>query len=189
MMCGIYYPLKEKYEGRNPEFAQLFKGFDKFVPSLLATLPWALPLMVFIMAAYIPLIIAQPLMDSRAISPETFFTIIIASMSGLLLVMLIWLFIHPFLMFVYQIIAENEISGWDALKLSFKSVWANLGGVVGLLALNVLAYTVGGLFCGIGAYFVLPIIFANTFIAYRKVFPKLNSQRFAVPPPPSSYNI
>lgn len=172
MMCGIYYPLIEKSEGRQVEFGQLFKGFEKFKPSLIATLPWAIPLQVFIMLAYIPLIIAQPLLDTRQISTETFFTIILASLGGLAVVLLIWIFFHPFLMFVYQIITENEISGWEAFKLGIKSVWANLGGVVGLLVLNVLAYSVGALFCGIGVYFVLPLIFANTFVAYRKVFPK-----------------
>lgn len=189
MMCGIYYPLREKYEGRNPEFAQLFKGFDKFVPSLMATLPWAIPLFFLIVAAYIPLIIAEPLLKSRTITEETFFTLLIACFGTLGITMLIWIFVHPFLMFVYQIIIDNEISGWQGLKLSFRSVWANLGGVVGLLVLNVLAYSVGILFCGIGAYFVLPLIFANTYVAYRKVFPKINAGRFAAPPPPNLYNL
>jgi hypothetical protein len=189
MMCGIYYPLFEKSEGRNVEFAQLFKGFEKFMPSLMATLPWAIPLQIVFLVAYIPLIFAQAMIQSKAVPPETVFSILIFSLVALLVVMIIWIFFHPFLMFVYQIITEHQISGWQALKLGFKSVWANLGGVVGLLVLNVLAYSLGALLCGIGAYFVLPLIFANTFVAYRKVFPKTNQQNFNNPPPPSAFNL
>ena len=170
------------------DFGQLFKGFDKFMPSLTATLVWAIPLQIFIIAAYIPLILAQPMMEAKKITPESFFTILIFCLGGLALMMIVWIFIHPFLMFVYQLITEHQISGWQALKLSFKSVWGNLGGVIGLLMLNVLAYFVGVLFCGIGAYFVLPLIFANTFVAYRKVFPKADLG-FNSPPPPSAFNI
>jgi uncharacterized membrane protein len=189
MMCGIYYPLFEKAEGRNVEFAQLFKGFEKFLPSLVATLPWAIPLQIGFLVAYIPLVIAQPMIESRAMAPETVFSILIFSLVTLLVVMIIWIFFHPFLMFVYQLITEHQLSGWSALKLGFKSVWGNLGGVVGLLVLNVLAYSIGALLCGIGAYFVLPLIFANTFVAYRKVFPKGDQRNFNVPPPPNAFNL
>lgn len=188
MMCGIYYPLIEKEEGRTVEFGQLFKGFEKFMPSLIATLPWAIPLQIGIIVAYIPLIAAQAMLESKMAKPDTIFTILAFSMGGLALVMIIWIFIHPFLMFIYQILIEHEVTGWEALKLSFKSVWANLGGVVGLLVLNVVAYSVGALFCGIGAYFVLPLIFANTLVAYRKVFPKVKKE-FSTPPPPNAFNL
>lgn len=189
MMCGIYYPLFEKSEGRNVEFGQLFKGFEKFVPSLTATLPWAIPLQIAFFVAYIPLIGAQALIQSKIAAPETVFGLLTFSLVLLLIVLVIWIFFHPFLMFVYQIITEYQISGWQALKLGFRSVWANLGGVVGLLVLNVLAYSVGALFCGIGAYFVLPLIFANTFVAYRRVFPKPENLTFNNPPPPSAFNL
>ncbi len=189
MMCGIYYPLIEKYEGRQVEFGQLFKGFEKFKPSLIATLPWAIPLQLVMIVAYIPLVIAQAMLENRSITVESFFTVMAFSLGALALVMIVWIFFHPFLMFIYQIISENDISGWNAFKLGCKSVWANLGGVVGLLVINVLAYSVGVLFCGIGAYFVLPLIFANTFVAYRKVFPKANVETFNAPPPPNAFNL
>lgn len=189
MMCGIYYPLFEKSEGRNVEFGQLFKGFDKFMPSLIATLPWAIPLQIGFLVAYIPLVAVQPMLESKMATPETVFSILIFSSGALIVLLIIWAFFHPFLMFVYQIITEHQISGWQAFKLGIKSVWENLGGVVGLLVLNVISYSVGALFCGIGAYFVLPLIFANTFVAYRKVFPKVNQANFNAPPMPNAFNL
>jgi hypothetical protein len=188
MMCGIYYPIIEKSEGREVDFSQLFKGFDKFLPSLIATLPWAIPLQIGFIGAYIPIVIGQIMLESGKASPESALTFVLSGLGIMLLIMVVWIFFHPFLMFTYQIIAEHQISGWQGFKLGIRAVWANLSGVVGLLVLNVLAYSVGVLFCGIGAYFVLPLIFANTFVAYRKVFPKGN-QNFAVPPPPNAFNI
>src|SRR5881296_1606494 len=38
MMCGIYLVLLERIQGRTVKFGFLFKGFDYFVDSLIATL-------------------------------------------------------------------------------------------------------------------------------------------------------
>ena len=37
MMCGLYMCFLKKYHGEELEFELLFKGFDHFVPSLVAT--------------------------------------------------------------------------------------------------------------------------------------------------------
>jgi hypothetical protein len=188
MMCGIYYPIIEKSEGREVDFSQLFRGFDKFLPSLIATLPWAIPLQIGFIGAYIPIVIGQIMLESGKASPESALTFVFGGLGIMLLIMVVWIFFHPFLMFTYQIIAEHQISGWQGLKLGMRAVWANLSGVVGLLVINVFAYSIGALLCGIGAYFVLPLIFANTFVAYRKVFPKADLG-FNSPPPPNAFNL
>lgn len=187
MLCGIYYVLGEQYEGREPEFGDLFKGFQVFLPSLIATAVWAVPLTIGFLIGYIPLIALQfSMQDGNPPEPEmviytlTFFLIVFA------ILMILWIFIHPFLMLVYQLVMDKKMSGIAALKLSFRGVWGNLGGMVGLLVLNMLAYTAGALLCGIGAYFVLPLIFANTYIAYRKIFPASSNRNFD-PPPPNAY--
>jgi uncharacterized membrane protein len=60
---------------------------------------------------------------------------------------------------------------------------ANLGGVLGLLLLNALLGIVGVLLCVVGVYFYMPISFAATAVAYRRVFPAV-PETFAQPPPP-----
>lgn len=187
MFCGIYVALGEKYEGREPKFEQLFTGFSFFMPSLIATLIWAVPLTIGFLVGYIPLIILQFSLDRNSQpDPETIFATLGFTLTVFGLMTIIWIFFHPFIMLVYQIIAEKEVSGFEALKLSFRGVWQNLGGMVGLLVLNMLAYSAGVLLCGIGAYFALPLIFANTYVAYRKIFPS-EPRDFSVPPPPNAF--
>lgn len=186
MFCGIYVPIAEKYHGREPRFEQLFEGFKYFVPSLIATLIWAIPLQAGFLFAYIPIVAAQFSLNSSNPDPQILLGALTFSGIVFVIVLLIWIFVHPFLMLTYQIILEQKLSGWEAFKLGARAVWKNLGGMVGLLVLNVLAYSVGALFCGIGAYFVLPLIFANTYVAYKKIFPTGESPNMN-PPPPNYY--
>ncbi len=187
MLCGIYYALGEQYEGREPQFGDLFKGFEVFLPSLVATVIWAIPLTIGFIIAYIPLIFLQfSIEGNNPPAPEIIFSTLTFVFVVFGVLMILWIFIHPFLMLVYQLVMDKKMSGIQALKLSFKGVWGNLGGMVGLLVLNMLAYTAGALLCGIGAYFVLPLIFADTYIAYRKIFPAPASRNFD-PPPPNAY--
>ncbi len=186
MMCGIYVPIAEKYHGREPKFEQLFEGFKVFVPSLIATLIWSIPLQAGFLIGYIPLITAQFSMDRKNPDPEILFGALAFSGIVFAVLMLIWIFVHPFLMLTYQILIEQRLSGWESFKLGASAVWKNLGGMVGLLVLNVLAYSLGALVCGIGAYFVLPLIFANTYIAYQKIFHEGDGPN-PNPPPPQFY--
>lgn len=76
--------------------------------------------------------------------------------------------------------------GWELIKdrywlfFAITLVGFFLGGLVPFFII------MGALMCGIGAYFVLPLIFADTYIAYRKIFPKPTSRNFD-PPPPNAY--
>ena len=53
MMCGVYLCLLARMRGERIEFGLLFKGFDYFVPSLVATLVQLVPLMVILIPAYV----------------------------------------------------------------------------------------------------------------------------------------
>jgi uncharacterized membrane protein len=59
----------------------------------------------------------------------------------------------------------------DAVKVSFRAAAANLGGVAGLVLLNAALGFVGLLCCYVGAFFVMPVTFAATLMAFRQVFP------------------
>jgi uncharacterized membrane protein len=74
------------------------------------------------------------------------------------------------------------------MKTSARAVWANVGGVAGLVAVNVGLVLVGYILLCIGIYFVLPIIIAGNVVAYRRVFPSLEMRTNLSPPPPDSYN-
>src|SRR5467141_1111932 len=53
MMCGIYLALFQTRRGQPIEFGVLFKGFDYFGDSLIATLLHIIPVIVIIVPAYI----------------------------------------------------------------------------------------------------------------------------------------
>ena len=52
MMCGIYMTLFKKRRGEFIEFGTLFKGFDFFGPSFVATLIHIVPIIAIVLPAY-----------------------------------------------------------------------------------------------------------------------------------------
>jgi hypothetical protein len=76
--------------------------------------------------------------------------------------------------FVFPLIVDRELTGVEAVKTSIRAVFANLGGVIGVMFLEFVLALVGVLACYIGAIFVIPITFAATAIAYRQVFPVMD---------------
>jgi hypothetical protein len=190
MYCGIYYTMMQKMDGKPFEFGDLFKGFNFFLPALIATLVYIVPMfiMIFIQMGSMFGVMAS-MTDSHGRINETaifalYGTLIVEGVIG----GIIMSSIHAFIMFTYPLIVERNLSGMDALKLSAKAVWGNLGGVVGLILAEFVLGFIGYLACGIGLYFVFPIMFAGVLVAYRRVFPSMN-QRFNAPPPPSAFNI
>ena len=53
MMCGLYLTFFTKRRGQKVEFELLFKGFDYFGQSLIATLIHVVPIVVIVVPAYI----------------------------------------------------------------------------------------------------------------------------------------
>ena len=190
MFCGIYYCLFQKMNGRKVEFEGLFKGFNYFVPGLVATLILIIPAVIsalFIYASMFAVIFAS--MDRRGNIDETAIWGIMGTMFvEMIIVWLILGSLHVFLMFAYPLIVERNMSGWEAFKLSARAAWANLSGVVGLIliefVLGIMAYVLTIFLLGMGVYLVMPVMFAGVLVAYRKVFPA--EPKFS-PAPPNAF--
>ena len=101
----------------------------------------------------------------------------------MLLAMLIGLVIQALFLFAYPLIVDRKLSGWEAIKTSYRAATKNLGGVLGLIFLNAGLGILGVLACYVGVFFVMPVTFASYAAAYRQVFPEI-PQSFASPPPP-----
>ena len=188
MFCGIYYCLFQKMNGQRMTFEGLFKGFDYFVPGLIASLVLIVPALILGILAYIPLIMIQiSMMNSKNPNPDEIFAYLGFFAFEMLALWLILGSIHAFLFFAYPLIVEHKLSGIEAFKLSAKAVWKNLGGVVGFIALEVVLVIIGYLLCIVGVYLTLPLMFAGALVAYRKVFPPLGANNFNAPPPPSAF--
>ena len=190
MMAGIFLCLFQRQRNQPVEFGLLFKGFDHFVPGLIVALLKAIPIFLVMVpyliiwfATMMPLLIRSGGQPSQPELQQLVYSMFGFEMIFFVIIMVVSISVEIFFMFAFPLVADRNLSGLDAVKLSFKAGKANFGGMLGLLLLNALLSFVGVLCCFVGAYFVLPISFASHAVAYRRVFPE-TTENFPVPPPP-----
>lgn len=197
MMCGIHLCMFARARGETPEFGLLFKGFDFFAQSLIATLIQVVPMLVVIVPVYIVFIVvmgvgfgAMASANNGAPPPQMFALIIVAYLVLILAILITSVAIGLSFIFSYQLIIDRGLSGVDACKTSARAVWANLGGALSMVLLFVLLGIVGVMACYIGAILMLPIHFAAMDVAYRRVFPggPAAASPYAAPQPPQYPN-
>jgi uncharacterized membrane protein len=193
MMVGMFMCFFRKMRGEPVDFGMLFKGFDRFVPSLVAALIQMIPMIVVMVPAYIimaALMLTQMPHDGR-MTPEESSTFLVTIFSFyfifMILIIAVAIVVGVFFMFSFPLIADRNLPGLDAVKLSMRAGKANFGGVLGLLLLNVLLSFAGALACYVGAFLVMPITFAANAVAYRRVFPDVAPNFPSPPPPPASW--
>jgi hypothetical protein len=190
MMVGIYLCYFRRMRGERVEFGDLFKGFDYFAQGLIAVLLQMIPIVIVMVPMYIILFVGMMASIPRAggrMNPDdartfalTFFgfyfvfIIVILAVASLVTV---------FFLLAFPLIADRNLSGVDAVKLSIKAAKANFRGMLGLILINVALGMLGVLCCYVGAFLIGPVSFASYAVAYRRVFPEV-SQAFASPPPP-----
>lgn len=190
MNCGIYYCILRQMRAEKVEFADLFKGFQYFIPSLVATLILIVPVVLFTVINWISVFGYLALLGDGLDggSPNAVIGLYAIMFGEGLIFAVVAGCIHTFLMFAYPLIVEFNLSGIEAFKLSARAAWANLSGVVGIIFWEFVLGFAGFLACGIGLYLTLPVMFAAVAVAYRRAFPSPPSAGNFGPPPPSSYN-
>lgn len=192
MMCGLYLSFFSKRRGLPIEFGTLFKGFDFFGQSVVASILHVVPMLAIIIPAYfigylgtIGVIFALGADNSG-----------IASILMFILLILFWLLVVALLLgvsigfsFAYPLIVDRGLQGFDAVKLSFKAAFANFWGLLGMSVLGALLSIVGVMLCYVGVLFVFPITLGAVAVAYEKVFGLSNPGDLAsnLPPPPPSF--
>jgi uncharacterized membrane protein len=175
MMCGIYKCLLARYRGERASFDMLFKGFDHFSQSLIACLIMIAP--VFLIVFPLDLLLCVRMFklingaSAQAPNPAQFlhgFLPFFILMIGA--VTIVSIIIGLLFMFAFPLIVDRGLSAIEALKTSARAVRGNLGGLIGLLLLNMLLSFAGMLCCCIGSVLVMPLGFAAVLIAYQQVF-------------------
>lgn len=185
MMCGIYYAYLRRIDGFPASLDDLWKGFQWFGPGLVVVLFMVAPMIAVYAVLYIPLI-AMGMMGGRLSESEAIPLFIAVGIVDLILIFLMICF-HTLMMFAIPLIIDRNLGAIKAMTTSARAVMKNLGGIVGLILVNMGLVFVGYLALCIGVYFAIPIIFAGNMLAYRKVFPRLGGTPNFAPPPPNAY--
>lgn len=191
MMCGIYLSYFQLMRGQQIEFGTLFKGFDYFGQSLIATLIHIVPILVVFVPGYIIFYVSFFLMlQGQGGEPDPAVMMSFLGFAGLFwLVMIVFIMVVSVLFtFAYPLIVDRGLSGVDAVKLSIKAALANFWRLLGLFFLNALLGMVGVLLCYVGVFFLLPISFGAISAAYEQVFGLSAGAAANVPPPPPTFN-
>lgn len=175
MMCGIFLAWFALARGETITFEMLFKGFDFFVPSLIASLILVAVTLVVLLPCY-GLLFAGIAVGAAAgqDSPEIMGLATLLSVSFFLLVLMtLMTVIMTLFIFVFPLIVDRKLNAIEALKTSGAAAWANLWGVLGILGLTSLIATIASLLCIVPIFFVAPWCIGAIGIAYRRVFPEI----------------
>jgi uncharacterized membrane protein len=190
MMCGTYLVLFRHMRRQPIEFGMLFKGFDFFVESLIATLLQFVPIVVLLIPFYLAFfagLITFMRHQQAGGNPPSAQEIAALISSSLLLgvvVMVVMLLVGVLFSFTYPLIVDRKLSAIQAIKLSVKAGLANFWGLLGLFLLNGLMGLGGVACCYIGAFLVMPITVGAIASAYRQVFGLIDESP-TLPPAPA----
>jgi len=187
MMCGIYLALFKVRRNEPIEFGLLFKGFDYFGDSVIATLLHMVPIMIIVIPAYVIFYISMLGMIAASNGQPN-----PAALLGLLggfgifwlVIMVVIIVMSVIFTFAYPLIVDRRLSGMNAVKLSIRAGFGNFWRLLGMLMLTGLMTFVGVLFCYVGAFLVLPVSFAAISVAYEQVFGLGQVEPHLPPPPP-----
>ena len=194
MMCGLNLAFFKLRRRQPVEFADLFKGFDYFGQSLVATLLYMLPIMAVVIPAYIIFylgMIFSIAAQGASGEPSAAAPLLILVMYCVFILVLVTLIllISVGFTFSYPLIVDRKLPGFDAVRLSFKAAMANFWGLFLMMILTGLLGLAGYLLCCVGMFLALPIGYAAIDIAYEQVFglSNPNEERSDLPPPPPTF--
>lgn len=194
LICGMFIAMVARSRGEQPNFSMLFEGFSRIAPCVVVALIYFVPSLLLLMI-FIPYFLMAGNMSgigSGALREDQIAQIFNGGMlAGIVIVYLVFLLItlllKIFLIFSIPLVADRNVGVGEAISLSFKAAWANIGGLILLVLLEILIFIGGMLMFCIGIIFVFPIVLAAEYIAYRQVFPDSRNFFNNEPPSPDAY--
>jgi hypothetical protein len=193
MMCGLFLSFFKRRRGEPIEFGTLFKGFDYFGPSVVATLLHIIPILAIVIPAYIffylSLVFSLIGMGGGEPEPAAMFAIFFMVVAFWVAVIFLIAIISIGFTFVYPLIVDRQLSGFDAVKLSFRAAMANFWRLLGMALLSFVLGLAGVLVCYVGVFLVFPLTYGAIAIAYEKVFGLRGPDEVTpnLPPPPPTF--
>lgn len=191
MMCGIYLTCFARRRREEVEFGLLFKGFDFFGPSVIATLLHAVPIIAILLPAYIlfyaSIVLAMVAQGDNP-NPAAFLGIMGTFAIVVVVIVVLITIISIGFTFAYPLIVDRRLKGFDAVKLSFKAAMANFWRLLAMGLLSSIMAIVGMLFCYVGMFLVFPISYGAIASAYEQVFGLAHAREASnLPPPPPTF--
>jgi hypothetical protein len=188
MICGIFTCYFKCIDGEKVVFDDLWAGMKFFRPSLGVTIAIIGPLVAWILTMFVTLYL--PLITTAMLGTKADDSTLLATFGvGLAVdvaVAIVMVGFHSLLIFCFPLIVDRGMSSWESMKLSARASLKNMGGIGGMILINMLLAFLGELVFCIGIYLMIPLITAANLVAYRKVFPSPHKRNFD-PPPPGAY--
>ncbi len=185
MICGIMFAFLKVIDGKPVTFDDLWKGMNYFGAGLAVVAIVIVPMFIYYIFVYVSLIGAL-VGGAQAGEAGMVGALVVIGIIDLVVLIVLVCF-HTLLTFSFPLIVDRNLGPIDAIKTSVRAVWQNLGGVAGLVVVNFGLVFIGYLAFCVGLYFVIPIMIAGNVVAYRRVFPSLETRANLNPPPPDSY--
>ncbi|MBA2378347.1 MAG: hypothetical protein H0V76_02085 [Blastocatellia bacterium] len=190
---GVYYVLLRDMRGEPVNFGMMFKGFEKFGTLLAIGVLQSLPGIIWQIVDTTANVSTRIWSSSGSSSQTSEAEVLL--IGGLAAVYVVFAIVFAVLSIVWAIsfafaiplAAEHDIGPIEALKLSARAGWSNVGGIIVTAILLMLIAIVGFLALCIGIFFVLPLFFATWAFVYRQVFPSNEPMFPSGPPPPTAY--
>src|SRR5215213_10464751 len=119
MMCGLYLTLFKARRGESIEFAMLFKGFDYFGPSLIATLLHIVPIIAIVLPAYllfyISMFVSMAAQGGEEPNPAAMLGVMATFGIFWIIVLIVVIVISIGFTFAYPLIVDRKLQGFDAV--------------------------------------------------------------------------
>jgi uncharacterized membrane protein len=157
---------------------------------VIATLLHVVPIMAVVVPAYIffyvTMLVSVAAQGGDEPNPAAMLGVLAVFSLFWLVVVVLIIVISIGFTFVYPLIVDRKLQGFDAVKLSFKAAMPNFFRLFLMQLLTGLLSLVGILFCYVGVFFVFPIAYGAIASAYEQVFGLANpNENYSdLPPPP-----
>lgn len=166
--CGMALCFLTRARGERVTFDLLFKGFDYFVPSLIATLIY----MGSLVAIFIPLMVFFFIGVAMMAAQSAAMTVL--AMLAMCSVYVVWILIigvaGMVFMFAALLIVDKRLEGPAAMGLAFKGLTTNLMGVLLSATIGQVILLLGTMLCIVPGILLVPIVFAGHFVVYQKIY-------------------
>jgi uncharacterized membrane protein len=148
MMAGLCVITLQLIDKKKPEPTpgSVFQGFEYFLNALLFVVVWGV---IILFAAFL--------------------LGLVPCLGQLAAICLVYA-AQAFLMFGMFLIVEKKMDFWPASMESINTVKSNFWPFLGFAVVTAIIGSIGGIACGIGVIFTIPIQVCSLAVAYREVF-------------------